>query len=83
MKMWIARDTQSHDFLDDQNYTLYGAEPSAADRHFYDGDFFWDCGVTVYPELFFMLVGRHLSPGQFCQIEVKPIGDVYYFEDEK
>lgn len=77
-KLWVLRDAACA-----MSYNLLSKEPTeseALEAKSY--------GVatgfllrTFCEKLFEKTTGITLSPGQFCQIEIKQVGETYYYED--
>jgi hypothetical protein len=78
MKLWIAKDSV--------DYNIYKNEPieNIYYRSAQNGNkYFFNSIQSMCGAGFERTTGIRLKNGQFCQIEVKQVGDVYYFEDEK
>lgn len=72
MKLWIARD-----YCD---YGVYAKEPTKEQVGFAGTSN--GALITLCDDHFEMSTHIKLKEGQFCQIEVKQVGDVYYFEGD-
>lgn len=75
-RIWISRDK---DRYNDNEYNVHEKEPVKSD---FSSSGYCHSEVACFcPDYFESLTGIKLEPGQFTQMEVKQVGDVWEFTD--
>ena len=76
--MWLSRDKDAAG-----RYNIHGKKPSKRDVYEgVTGSFWWKNFIKSFcPHKFERTTGIKLDPGQFREVELKPVGDVWELQE--